>query len=179
MPLGDHLLVDRVRDADQEWPRRRPEQDSKYRRFGIADEGPEGRSQYRTILIHDIEKFSAKHRSDAIRLLLRSTLRQLMITALNNSGIDDTQYMKGTTGDGWLVTIDPTVGKPWILGPVMDHLEAGLEEHNRKIEAAEQMRVRLVLHAGDVLLDEDGHFGNEVNFAFGCWMPRNLMLMVA
>jgi hypothetical protein len=124
------------------------------------------RSQYRTILITDIENYSAQYRTDAIRARLRAQLRRLMTATLSDTGMDDTHYTMYTTGDGWLVTIDPAVGKPRILGPVVDRLGAGLRKQNRQVDMLERLRVRLVLHAGDVLVDQDGHFGDQLNFAF-------------
>jgi hypothetical protein len=86
---------------------------------------------------------------------------------LGGSGIDDTQYTMHSTGDGWLISIDPQVGKPRIVGPVVDRLAAGLRRQNRQADGAGRLRVRLVLHAGDLLLDERGDLvGDQVNLAF-------------
>jgi hypothetical protein len=125
------------------------------------------RSAYCIILIVDIEDFSGKHRDDAIRAELRIRLRQLLTSALGEMGIRDAQYTMRTTGDGWLVTIDPVVGKPRILGPVVDRVAVGLRKHNRRPDLAKRLRVRLVVHAGDLLVAADGELvGAELNFAF-------------
>jgi class 3 adenylate cyclase len=124
------------------------------------------RSAYRSILIADIEGYTARHRDDDTRSRLRATLRQNIAYALRGAGIDAGQYASQTTGDGLLVTIDPAIGKPRILGPVIDALTTGLCEHNRFADLAEELRIRVVVHAGDLLFDPDGPLGEQMNFAF-------------
>lgn len=125
-----------------------------------------GQSQNQTILITDIEDFSAQHRDDAIRARLRARLRRLIATALRDVGIENARYSMYTTGDGLLVAIDPAASKPRLLGPMVERLVVGLRVQNGQVDAPERLRIRLVLHAGDVLFDEDGPFGNQLNFAF-------------
>jgi hypothetical protein len=105
------------------------------------------RSAYRIILITDIEDFGGEHRDDATRAWLRIRLRQLLTSALGETGIRDADYSMRTTGDGWLVTIDPAVGKPRILGPLVDRLAIGLRKHNGQPDPAKRLRVRMVVHA--------------------------------
>jgi hypothetical protein len=137
------------------------------RRLSKTDEWTRERSSYRIILITDIEDFDGKHRDDAIRAELRIRLRQLLTCALSETGIRNAEYRMRTTGDGWLVTIDPLVGKPRVLGPVVDRLAVGLRKQNRRPDLARQLRVRLVIHAGDLLVASDGELvGAELNFAF-------------
>jgi hypothetical protein len=132
----------------------------------MADGWPWGRSQHRTILLLDIEGYSAQDRDDAIRVGLRARLRDLLTRVLVETGIDAARCTAQSTGDGLLVTIDPFVGKPQVLGPVMDSLAASLREQNCAVEPAAQMRVRAVVHAADLLIDRDGPLGDQVNFAF-------------
>jgi hypothetical protein len=128
---------------------------------GTADD-----CQQRTILITDIQDYTAEYRDDATRWWLRAGLRGLTVRALDDSGIDATRYVMSTTGDGLLMMIDPAVSKPRILGPVVDRLDAGLREHNRQVGMPEQLFIRLVVHAGDVLADQDGPLGVQLNQAF-------------
>ena len=134
--------------------------------LGAADGFLWGQSQYRTILITDIEDFSAQDRNDAIRARLRSRLRRLVVSALRDSGIESAQFIIYTTGDGLLIVIDPAVSKPRILGPTVDRFVMSLRTQNSQVGDSERLRIRLVLHAGDVLVDEDGPFGNQLNVAF-------------
>lgn len=137
------------------------------RQPGTADERSRERSAYRIILVTDIEGFDGEHRDDATRARLRILLRHLLVSALGGTGIRDAEYTMRTTGDGWLVAVDPAVGKPRILGPVVDRLATGLRRQNRHPDPARRLRVRMVLHAGDMLIAADGELvGAELNFAF-------------
>jgi class 3 adenylate cyclase len=124
------------------------------------------RSEYRSILIADIEAYGAEERDDAIRSRLRASLRALIHEALDRAGIEPCQSTSQTTGDGLLVTIDPAIGKPRILRQVVASLWLGLQEHNRSSVAAERLRIRAVLHAADLLVDCDGPLGDQLNLAF-------------
>jgi hypothetical protein len=140
---------------------------------GTADD-----CQYRTILITDIKDYTAEYRDDATRWRLRADLRGLTVRALGGSGIDGARYVMTTTGDGLLVMIDPAVSKPRILGPVVDRLDAGLREHNRQVGMPEQLFIRLVVHAGDVLVDQDGPLGVQLNQAFRLLDAQQLRVLL-
>jgi len=139
------------------------------RRFGQAGEPPNdgGRSAYQIILITDIENFTGQTRNDVIRAQLRALLRQLLIAALASASIEATRYTLRSTGDGWLAAIDPGVGKPRVVGLVVDQLASSLRRRNHRADPAGRLRVRLVVHAGDLLEDTDGELtGDQLNFAF-------------
>lgn len=122
-----------------------------------------GRSVSRTMLITDIEDYGASYRTDAIRFGLCPRLGQFLSSALTSAGIDEPQFDMHRRGDGWLVAIDAAVGKPSILGPVVDQLAAVLRKQNEETPMAEQLRVRLALHAGDLLIDvRDGNLDGNV-----------------
>jgi hypothetical protein len=133
---------------------------------GVADGRWSGRSEYRVILVADIEEYGAPYRNDPIRVRLHADLRELLTAALSGIGIDTAQYTMDSTGDGWLLTIDPAVGKPRLLGPVMDLLTDSLRERNGRTDLAGRLRVRLVLHAGDMLVADGYLVGGQVIFAF-------------
>jgi len=119
------------------------------------------------MLIADIEDYGAPYRTDAIRFGLCLRLGQLLTSALSSAGIDEAQYDLHRSGDGWLVAVDAAIGKPSILGAVVDQLAVGLQKQNNEATMAERLRVRLVLHAGDLLMDDrDGSLdGNVLVFA--------------
>lgn len=124
------------------------------------------RSEYRTILITDIEAYGAQERDDAIRSRLRASLRALVHEAFDRTGIELGQSTWQTTGDGLLITVDPAIGKPRILREVVASLSLGLHEYNRPSIPAERLRIRAVLHAADLLVDCDGPLGDQLNLAF-------------
>jgi len=132
------------------------------------------RSEYRSLLVIDIEAYSARDRNDAVRSRLRAALRQLIARAIDEAGIEPAQYTAQTTGDGLLITIDPAVGKPRILRQAIDALSLGLRRHNRLAVAVERLRIRVVVHAADLLIDSDGPLGDQVNLAFRLLDAREL-----
>jgi hypothetical protein len=144
----------------------------------MASQWPRGRSEYRTILILDIEGYGDSARSDAIRAWLRGQLHQVVRAALAGAGIGEVRYTAHSTGDGLLVTIDPSVGKPRILGAVLDNLATGLREQNRLAGPAENLRLRAVLHAADLLIDPDGPLGEQVNLAFELLDAEELRILL-
>jgi hypothetical protein len=146
--------------------------------LGAADAWMRGRSEYRIILAVDIEEYGAPHRDDSIRVLLQADLRRLLAAALSDSGIDSAQYSMDSTGDGWLVTLDPAIGKPRILGPMVDRLAAGLRERNAEIDMAGRLRIRLVLHAGDLLVAAGQFVGGQVILAFRLLNAERLRVLL-
>jgi hypothetical protein len=130
------------------------------------------------ILIVDIEDYSASYRNDAIRVRLRADLVEFLSAALSHTGIDKARYTMHSTGDGLLVTIDPVVGKPRILGTV-NRFAADLRHHNGRTDLAGRLRVRSVLHAGDLLVEADGHLtGDQLNFAFRLLDAQQLRVLL-
>src|SRR6266498_407639 len=89
------------------------------------------RSEYRSLLVIDIEAYSARDRNQA-------------------------------------------VGKPRILRQAIDALSLGLRRHNRLAVAVERLRIRVVVHAADLLIDSDGPLGDQVNLAFRLLDAREL-----
>jgi hypothetical protein len=69
-------------------------------------------------------------------------------------------------GDGALVLIPPDVPKNLLAGPLPLELVAALEEHNAACEQQARIRLRAVLHAGEVRLDDYGAAGAAINLAF-------------
>ena len=65
-----------------------------------------------------------------------------------------------------LVLIPPDVPKNLLAGPLPLELAAALEEHNAACEQQARIRLRAVLHAGEVRLDDYGAAGAAINLAF-------------
>jgi hypothetical protein len=131
------------------------------------------------ILIVDIEDYSASYRDDTIRVRLHADLLEFLTAALSDTGIDKDRYTVHSTGDGWLVTIDPVVGKPRIVGTVVNQFAADLRHHNGRTDLAGRLRVRSVLHAGDLLVEADGHLtGDQLNFAFRLLNAEQLRVLL-
>ncbi|NEA24330.1 hypothetical protein G3I70_17800 [Actinomadura bangladeshensis] len=136
------------------------------------------RPRYRAILAVDIE--GSTTRTDPVKAELRRTLYRLLEEAFNRAGIGR-RYREEYVdrGDGALVLVHPfdAVPKTLLLHPVMPILSALLTEYNAGLgeyNAAEaisaggdrRIRVRVVVHAGEVQSDGHGNFGEALDVAF-------------
>src|SRR6266536_3264925 len=67
------------------------------------------------------------------------------------------------TGDGFILSIDPNVPRSLLLALVPTGLRAHLLAYNQDRPGRERFRVRLAVHAGDVLGDPDPFVGEATN----------------
>lgn len=126
---------------------------------------PTTQPEHRSILAVDIVGFSSHERVDPTRLHLRQRLRRTVDSELARI-LEGASYDSNDTGDGWVYAIDPAVPKPRLLDPLIPRLAARLERHNQPRPASEQIRLRVVLHAGEVLRDPAPLLGQPVIHAF-------------
>ncbi|MEO3824156.1 hypothetical protein [Actinomadura sp. B10D3] len=129
------------------------------------------RPRYRAILAVDIE--GSTTRTDPVKAELRRTLYRLLEEAFLRAGIE-ARYREEYVdrGDGALVLVHPfdEVPKTLLLHPVVPILSALLAEYNSRMAAEadrdRRIRVRVVVHAGEVHNDGRGNFGEALDVAF-------------
>ncbi len=121
--------------------------------------------EHRSILGVDVEGFSRLERTDPIRLRLHRLLRDLLTGALGWAGANPSQYDLSDTGDGFLATISPSVPKNRLLDPLVGRLAEQLDQHNQAVGGAERVRLRVVVHAGELLRDPQPNVGHTAIFA--------------
>jgi hypothetical protein len=125
---------------------------------------------HRSILALDIE--GSTQRTNTVKEELRDQVYRLLIGALLEAGIDEAYCDPFTDrGDGVLVLVQPAddLPKPLLLTRLMPALVGLLVAHNNGISPAEQprvLRLRAVLHAGEVHHDGKGPFGEALDIAF-------------
>jgi class 3 adenylate cyclase len=119
---------------------------------------------YRGILGIDIEGFSRGEWTDPIRARLRDRLDRLVRQALVRSRIAASVIASTDTGDGLLLLLEPEVSKARLLHLVID-MAGDLARGNQHAPATHRMRLRVVVHAGEMLADARGHTGASLNFA--------------
>jgi len=120
--------------------------------------------EHRSILAVDIEGFSRNERTNRIQLALHRRLRSLLQTVLEAGGVKSRACEWGDTGDGFLITISAEVSKSQLLDVVVP-LAQRLDEYNQSAESASQLRLRVVVHAGEVLRDPKANVGRAAIFA--------------
>jgi Carbohydrate-binding module 48 (Isoamylase N-terminal domain)/Alpha amylase, catalytic domain len=121
--------------------------------------------EHRSILAVDIEGFSRVERTAPIQLVLHQQLRRLLTDALRVAGIRARHCDLQDSGDGWLVTISPEISKRRLLDPLLPQLAGRLDRHNQAVDPARRMRLRVAVHAGEVLRDAQVSVGQAVVFA--------------
>ncbi len=130
-----------------------------------------GRPHHRSILALDIERSTCRVDSD--KATLRSAIYELFGAALESAEIPQKYRDRFIDrGDGILALIHPVdqVPKTLLLAQVIPALSRLLADYNsglpRLRRAQLQVRVRVVLHAGEVNYDANGCFGEALDIAF-------------
>lgn len=114
---------------------------------------PSVQPEYRTILAVDIVAFSSPERTDPIRLRLHQRLRRICDALLRQIGAGGADGISNDTGDGFIYSIDPSVSKTLLLDRLVPRLARRLERENAARPRNEEMRLRVAVHAGEVLRD--------------------------
>jgi hypothetical protein len=124
---------------------------------------PAGPPRYRAIVGLDIEQSTS--RPDPVKAELRIMLYELFEAALRSADIGpDRRGQFMDRGDGLLVLIDPAEGSQLLnrVVPVFAQLLAG---YNAALPPQRRLRVRVVVHAGEVRDDDNGCFGEALDIA--------------
>ena len=130
-----------------------------------------GLPHYRAILALDIERSTS--RSNPVKAELRSKTYELFEAALRKAGISSRHRDRLVDrGDGILSLIHPVdqVPKALVLNRVIPLLCRLLADYNQSLprfsELERQLRMRVVMHAGEVHYDANGCFGEALDVAF-------------
>jgi class 3 adenylate cyclase len=134
--------------------------------------GPPGLPHHRTIVVLDIERSTS--RPDPVKAALRSTLYEGFEAALTSAGIHHPLHRDPfrDLGDGLLALIHPVAQAPkaLLLTQVIPELSRRLADYNANLphlsRPQRRLRVRAVVHAGEVSYDRNGCFGEALDVAF-------------
>jgi hypothetical protein len=121
---------------------------------------------HRTIFAVDIE--GSTTRTNSVKAELRDAMYQLVEQSLQANGITDSYRDPFVDrGDGILTLVRPVdeVPKTVLLSNVVPMLSELLVEHERH-HPGRRLRLRAVLHAGEVHQDAQGPFGEALDVAF-------------
>ncbi|MBV9381744.1 MAG: hypothetical protein JOY82_20705 [Streptosporangiaceae bacterium] len=121
----------------------------------------------------DIERSTSPARTNPIREELRQEVYRVLDTAMRTAGIGDGHCDPlADLGDGVLALIRPAdeVPKTLLLNPLIPALVRLLADRNAGLDGTErcrrQLRLRVVIHAGEVHYDGKGCFGEALDVAF-------------
>jgi len=123
---------------------------------------------HRSIVAVDVE--GSTRRSNPAKGQLRRVLYDLLERALKAAGIGPRHLEElADRGDGVLILIRPhdDVPKTVLFGRLIPALTTFLAEHNAAVAEPElRMRLRAVVHAGEVHDDGWGFYGDDIDVAF-------------
>ena len=126
---------------------------------------------YRTIVALDIERSTS--RPNPIKGELRNKTYELFEAALCKAGIDSCHHDGFIDrGDGILALIHPVdqAPKALLLNRVVPRLRQLLSDYNASLpphsQLQRQLRIRVVMHAGEIHYDANGCFGEALDVAF-------------
>ncbi|MEU7071239.1 hypothetical protein AB0B30_22145 [Streptomyces narbonensis] len=122
----------------------------------------------RTILLIDVERFS--RRDDVVQAVLRRTFNKIVDQTLEAAGVEANQQYREDRGDGLIALLSGDVAKTAILRSLLTTTPELLHEHNLLASESAQMRMRIVLAAGEVAHDPHagttgGLVGHDLNQA--------------
>ncbi len=123
---------------------------------------------YRCIVVVDLE--GSTKRSNVVKGELRRVMYELLDRAFLAAGIGPGHLEElADRGDGALILIRPhdDVPKAALLGRLIPVLAGLLAEHNAAAARPElELRMRAVVHAGEVHEDARGFYGDDLDVAF-------------
>jgi class 3 adenylate cyclase len=124
---------------------------------------------HRSIIAVDIELSTS--RTNPVKAELRRTVYELFDKALRSAGIQERHRDRFIDrGDGILALIHPVdqAPKALLLTRAVPALHRLLSDrnHNLPITSQRQLRLRVVVHAGEVHYDTNGCFGEALDLAF-------------
>lgn len=130
-----------------------------------------GLPHYRVIIAVDIERSTS--RPNPVKAELRNKTYELFEVALRTAGIQERYRDRFVDrGDGILALIHPAdqVPKALLLNRAVPALNQLLTDYNIGLpnpsQPQRQLRMRVVLHAGEVHYDANGCFGESLDVAF-------------
>ncbi|GAA4130907.1 cyclic nucleotide-binding domain-containing protein [Actinomadura keratinilytica] len=112
-----------------------------------------------TILFTDIVGFSGTHRTDEDRLVVRRVMYDLLRDALEYSEVPWDPCHREDRGDGALVIVPAEIPTRRVVDPMLTRLTAGLRRHNRTADGGTRFQLRVALHVGPVVPDDQGVSG--------------------
>jgi hypothetical protein len=121
---------------------------------------------HRTIVIADIEGFGQLIRTNINQVRVRRGMYRALEHAFEVAGIPWASCGHEDRGDGVLILVPAEIPKRLFVERMPEALVEALARHNRMHPTAEQIRLRLALHAGEINYDEHGVTGSSITRAF-------------
>jgi tetratricopeptide (TPR) repeat protein len=121
---------------------------------------------HRTVLVVDVEHFGDPRRTNANQVAVRRGLYRSLWLALEAAGIPRYRCDMEDRGDGVFLLAGGDVPKAAFVEALPLALADALRRHNDTHPEAEQIRLRMALHAGEISYDDHGVTAASVNHTF-------------
>ena len=121
---------------------------------------------HRTILLVDVAHFNDIRRTNVNQAAVRASLYDLLETAWVRAGIRWPDCDVEDRGDGLLMLAPPEIPKAMFVEALPGALVECLDGYNGLVDAEEQIRLRMALHAGEITYDAHGVVGRSINLTF-------------
>jgi hypothetical protein len=121
---------------------------------------------HRTIFVVDVAEFGDRRRTNPHQVVVRRGVYRALQKAFARSGISWRQCYHEDRGDGVLVLASANVRKSRFVDVLPQHLVTALEVHKAMCKVEERIRLRVAVHAGELLRDRYGVTGAALNLAF-------------
>src|SRR5947207_14315240 len=118
---------------------------------------------HRTIVVVDIVGFGSRRRTDPDKVTMRDGLYSALERAFDRVGAPWAKCDDESTGDGAMVLVPADVPKSVFVDRFPHELVSALHDHNSGRAVEEQLRLRLSLHAGEVVYGGHGVAGAPID----------------
>ena len=121
---------------------------------------------HRTIACVDVEAFTDRRRTNLHQVAVREALYKSLRAAFARSGVSWDACYHEDRGDGVLILVPPEVPKNLLVANVPLDLVSELADYNSTHDVEARIRLRMAVHAGEVIHDRHGVAGKALNIAF-------------
>jgi hypothetical protein len=121
---------------------------------------------HQTVMAVDIAGYGGMDRTRANYVKIRDGLFQSVEQAFEEADIPWSDCRHEGNGDGILVLAPPTIAKGCFAATLPRALDKALRQYNDEHSAKEKIKLRMVLHAGEVTFDKHGVAATAVILAF-------------
>ncbi|HEV7646595.1 MAG TPA: hypothetical protein VGP26_00385 [Actinophytocola sp.] len=119
-----------------------------------------------SIIVVDIVGFGDLRRNNSSQLRVRRGLYDALQQSFDAAGVPWHRCRREDRGDGVLILAPADVPKALLVEQLPEKLADALTTHNKRHPALEQIRLRLALHAGEILEDEHGVTSSSITHTF-------------
>lgn len=119
-----------------------------------------------SLVVVDVEGFGGRSRTMPHQVAVRAGMYRALRGALSSAGIAWTDCYHEDRGDGVVVLVPARTAKALLVERLPLELVNAIREHNRVSVAPQRIRMRMAVHAGEVVFDRHGVTATSLNFTF-------------